>query len=249
LTLDEAGMTAFVITNALEGYRAELEARRRRDAEIKRKYGLRSLEQLIMEAEAKLIDYELRKSQGANIPEATVQREERRKQELEARKRELEETIQREVSLLPATPRILGVARVVPSVPPAEEAEWHPSAEIEARGMEVAMRYEREQGREPEDVSTENLGFDIRSTAPDGSVRYIEVKARAGTGAIVLTPNEWLMAHRLRGEYWLYIVEWAATDPKLYTIQDPASKLQPETVYEAVRYIVKDWKEAVSHDA
>jgi hypothetical protein len=170
-------------------------------------------------------------------------------QEVEARKRELEETIQREVSLLPATPRILGVARVVPSVPPAEEAEWHPSAEIEARGMEVAMRYEREQGREPEDVSTENLGFDIRSTAPDGSVRYIEVKARAGTGAIVLTPNEWLMAHRLRGEYWLYIVERAATDPKLYTIQDPASKLQPETVYEAVRYIVKDWKEAVSHDA
>jgi superfamily II DNA or RNA helicase len=249
LTLDEAGMTAFVITNALEGYRAELEARRRRDAEIKRKYGLRSLEQLIMEAEAKLIDYELRKSQGANIPEATVQREERRKQELEARKRELEETIQREVSLLPATPRILGVARVVPSVPPAEEAEWHPSAEIEARGMEVAMRYERGQGREPEDVSAENLGFDIRSTAPDGSVRYIEVKARAGTGAIVLTPNEWLMAQRLRGEYWLYIVERAATDPKLYTIQDPASKLQPETVYEAVRYIVKDWKEAVSHDA
>jgi hypothetical protein len=37
------------------------------------------------------------------------------------------------------------------------------------------------------------------------------MKARARTGAIVLTPNEWLMAQRLGGEYWLYVVEHAAT--------------------------------------
>jgi superfamily II DNA or RNA helicase len=247
--LDEAGMTAFVIENALECYRAELEARRRHDAEIKRKYGLRSLERLIMEAEAKLIDYELRKAQGVNIPEMTIQREERRKQELEARKRELEETIQHEVSLLPSAPRVLGVARVVPHVPTAEGAELRPSAEIEALGMEVAMRYEREQGRKPEDVSAENLGFDIRSTALDGAIRYIEVKARADTGAIVLTTNEWLMAQRLKDEYWLYIVERATTNPELYTIQDPAAKLRPEEVIETVRYVVKDWKEVASHEA
>lgn len=245
--LDEAKMTAFVIENALEHYRAELEARRRHDAEIKRKYGLRSLEQLIMEAEAKLIDYELRKAQGANIPEVTVQREERRKEELEARKKALEETIEREVSLLPATPRVLGVARVVPYAPEeGAEVGMHPSAEIEALGMEVAMRYEREQGRQPEDVSAENLGFDIRSTGSDGTVRYIEVKAHAATGAIVLTPNEWLMAQRLGKEYWLYVVEQAATNPQLYTIQDPAAKFEPEEVVETVRYVVKDWKEAAS---
>jgi len=46
----------------------------------------------------------------------------------------------------------------------------------------------------PEDVSLQNLGFDIRSRGPDGSYRYIEVKARAREGKIALTPNEWLMA-------------------------------------------------------
>jgi ABC-type histidine transport system ATPase subunit len=91
------------------------------------------------------------------------------------------------------------------------------------------------------------LGYDIRSTSPSGEVRYIEVKARATTGAIVLTPNEWLMAQRLGNEYWLYIVESAATQPQLCIIQNPATTLQPEEVVEVVRYMVKNWKE-VSHE-
>lgn len=38
----------------------------------------------------------------------------------------------------------------------------------------VALEYERAQGRSAEDVSSENLGYDLRSTAPDGAVRSIE---------------------------------------------------------------------------
>jgi hypothetical protein len=115
-------------------------------------------------------------------------------------------------------------------------------AEIEAIGMQAAMEYERKQERSPEDVSTQNLGYDIRSTSLSGEVRYIEVKARATTGAIVLTPNEWLMAQRLGNEYWLYIVENAKTKPRLHTIQNPAAKLQPEEITGTVRYVIKDWK-------
>jgi len=106
-------------------------------------------------------------------------------------------------------------------------------AEMEAIGMQVAMQYEREHGREPKDVSSENLGYDIRSTTPSGQVRYIEVKARATTGAIVLTLNEWLMAQRLGDEDWLYIVEHPATQPRLRIIQNPAAKLRPEEVVES----------------
>ncbi len=114
------------------------------------------------------------------------------------------------------------------------------------------MNYEREQGRSPEDVSAQSLGYDLRSTAPSPlqgegwgeGVRYIEVKARATTGAIVLTPNEWLMAQRLGEEYWLYIVENAATERRLRLIQNPAAKLKPEEVVEIVRYVVKNWQEA-----
>lgn len=135
--------------------------------------------------------------------------------------------------------RVLAVVRVVPEAPAGEMAG---SEEIERIGMEVALNYEREQGREPEDVSAQALGYDIRSVDPAGRYRYIEVKARTGTGPIALTPNEWLMANRLGDEYWLYVVENAASSPALYTLQNPATHLKPEEIVEIVRYVVKDWR-------
>lgn len=53
--------------------------------------------------------------------------------------------------------------------------------EVEAVGMREAMRHEREQGWQPEDVSVENLGFDLRSTRTDADgafaeVRYVDVR-------------------------------------------------------------------------
>lgn len=110
----------------------------------------------------------------------------------------------------------------------------------------VVLECKRVQGRGAEGVSSENLGYDIRSTAPDGAVRSIEVKARARTGAITLIPNEWLMAKRLGGEYWLDVVELAATAAELSVVPDPAAKLHPDEVVEVVRYVVRGWKEAAA---
>jgi hypothetical protein len=50
------------------------------------------------------------------------------------------------------------------------------------------------------------------------------------------------MAHHLGEEYWLYVVENAATTPTLCTLQNPAAKLQPTEVLEIVRYVVKEWQ-------
>ena len=233
---------AYAVEHVLDPYCAELLRERERMAAIKRKYGLRSLEQMILESEAKLIEYDTRRAKGENLPGVELLNEQRRKEELEMRKRALEEEIRRETSLWPSTPKILGVARVFPQ--PAVDQSMRSDAEIEAIGMQVAMQYEREHGRSPEDVSAHNLGYDIRSTGPSGEVRYIEVKARATTGAIVLTPNEWLMAQRFGEEYWLYIVEHAASNPQLNTIQNPAAKLHAQQVVETVRYVVKNWREA-----
>jgi len=238
----ENDVIAYAVEHVLESYRSELLAERERDAAIKRKYGLRSLEQMILESEAKLIEYETRRAKGENLPEVEILNEQRRKEELVGRKQALEEEIRRETSLLPSAPKVLGVVRVFPQ--PAADQSMRSDAEIEAIGMQAAMEYERKQERSPEDVSTQNLGYDIRSTSPSGEVRYIEVKARATTGAIVLTPNEWLMAQRLGNEYWLYVVENAATQPRLRIIQNPAAKLQPEEVVEIVRYVIKNWQEA-----
>jgi superfamily II DNA or RNA helicase len=239
----EGPVLTFAVDAALEPYRRELLAERQREAAVKRKYGLRSLDQLLLESEAKLLDYATRRAKGEEVPEPTIQHEERVKEDLQAKKRRLEEALRLETTLAPAEPRLIGAARVVPAAADPALAE---TPDIEAIGMQVALAYERAQGRSPEDVSSANLGYDIRSTAPDGAVRYIEVKARARTGAIALTPNEWLMAQRLGGEYWLYVVEQAATAPELYVVQDPAAKLHPDKVVEVVRYVVRDWKEAAA---
>ena len=240
--VNEDAIIAFAVENVLRKYLDEIKRQREHDAEIKRKYGLKSLQELILRSEEKLTEYETKRAKGIEIPEARIQPERRKKEDFKRKKAELEKRIIAETNLLLSPPKILGVARVIPQ-PPVED-ELKEDLEIEKIGMQVAMSFEISQGRNPEDVSLQNLGFDIRSRASDGSYRYIEVKARAKEGKIALTPNEWLMANRLKDEYWLYVVVNVATKPELYTIQNPASKLKPSEEVEIVRYIVDkdDWK-------
>jgi len=239
LAPNEDSILAFAVERVLPAYLEELKRQREHDAEIKRKYGIRSLQQLILQSESKLIDYETRRAKGEVIPEVTIVNERRNKEELKRKMEQLKKQIELEINLLPSPPKILGVAAVLPKTP--VDDVLREDREMEEIGMRVAMEFELAQGRSPEDVSAQNLGFDIRSKAPDGSFRYIEVKARAREGKIALTPNEWLMARRLGNEYWLYIVVNPKM-PELYTIQDPAGKLKPEEEVEVVRYIIKDWK-------
>ena len=113
----------------------------------------------------------------------------------------------------------------------------HARKEIELIGMEHARRYEEERGCTVEDVSTENLGFDLRSTTPNGEVRCIEVKARAERALVVLTSNEWQTAERLKDSYFLYVVLNATTQPERYIIRNPTDKVAVDERYD-VRYQV-----------
>jgi hypothetical protein len=99
--------------------------------------------------------------------------------------------------------------------------------EVEAIAMGVALNYERAQRREPEDVSAESLGFDIRSRGANGP-RYIKVKGQAAAGSVALTRNEWIKAQRFGSDYWLYIVINCKSEPQLYVLQNPAAVLRPE---------------------
>ncbi|MFQ6095395.1 MAG: helicase-related protein [Candidatus Bathyarchaeia archaeon] len=231
---------SYVISDGLENYKDELLARRQRDAQIKKKYGIRSLESMILDSDAKISEYETRRMKGENIPEMTIQNERRRKEDLQRKKDRLQREIEAEVHLYPTEPRVIGAVRVIPG---KTHKEMVANEEIEKIGMRVAMEYERSQGREPADVHLENKGYDISSRDSEGNFRYIEVKARAREGAVALTPNEWLMAQRLKSEYWLYVITNAAAKAELYLIQDPASRLKPEEEVSIVRYIVKDWKD------
>jgi hypothetical protein len=225
----------------VENYKESLLKERQRQAEIKRKYGIKSLNNLIGELDNDLIKLYERKAKGEKVEIAIYNKEERKKH-YEKALEELKIEIERECALIISKPKLLGAVYVRPKV---KIPEMFPSEEIEKIGMEMAMEYERQQNRLPEDVSKESLGFDIRSTdQKTGEIRYIEVKARAGEGDVALTPNEWMMAKRFKDQYYLYVVANAVTNPTLYIIRNPAENLKPQEMVEVVRFIVpvEEWK-------
>jgi len=245
----------YVVSEFLIPYQSEMANRRERDAEIKERYGLQSLDYLIQESNQKLLDYDERQQRGEKM-DMPIVREQRNYHQLEQRSEELKREIRLEKNIAVEEPRIIGVAAVVlePEIAEGTEqvqlqpTEEHGAAmvrddEIEAIGMRVAGDYEEENGWEVSDVSQEKHGgFDLRSINynEDGkleAIRYIEVKARAQTGEIRLSTNEWKKARQLKDEYWLYIVTHAGTEnPKLERIQNPASKLQQEKDIYATGY-------------
>ncbi len=224
----------------LEAYQEELRAGRQREAEIKRRYGLESLRYLILDLDNDLVRLKERALNGEDVS-LVMRNKEQQKESYRQALSDLENRLEREQQLTLETPRFLAAVRVMPMFLPAEqaEAEMHRDAEIEQIGMDVTLRYEREHGRQPQDVAAENLGYDVRSFDPvSGATRYIEVKARAGSGRVALTQNEWFIAQRLGEDFYLYVVMNASSDhPNLYVVRNPAAHLQPEEQHQ-VRYLV-----------
>uniref|UniRef100_A0A7C4TXF9 DUF3883 domain-containing protein n=1 Tax=Caldisericum exile TaxID=693075 RepID=A0A7C4TXF9_9BACT len=222
----------------VEAYKQEIFKERKRQAEIKGKYGIKSLEYLIGELDADLAKLYEREANGEKVDIAIRNKEEKKRQYEETLKI-LQKEIEQEMSLTISMPKFLGAILVKPTA----SKEMICDEEVEKIGMEIVMEYEKNQGREPEDVSKENLGFDIRSKS-EKEIRYIEVKARKDEGQIVLTPNEWFKAKRFKEQYWLYVVANAVKNPVLYIINNPAENLNVQEKVEVVRFIVPltEWK-------
>ncbi len=228
---DESKVKQFVV-KAVQKYKEQIKQEREKEAEIKEKYGVRSLRILIGDLDAELTELYERQAKGEKV-DLPIRNKEERKRRYEEALKELKEEIEREKTLTFSMPELITVIRVVP-----QRNEMSEDEEVERIAMEIAMEYERSQGKEPEDVSKENLGFDIRSKGKDG-VRYIEVKGRAKEGDVALTPNEWFKAKRFKDQYYLYVVYNAVDNPKLVIIQNPVENLKPTEVVETVRFIVK----------
>jgi hypothetical protein len=106
-------------------------------------------------------------------------------------------------------------------------------------------------------VSRDGEHYDVRSEGPGGEKRFIEVKGRAQSGAIVLTGPEVDKLRQLGERAWLYVVTFCRGDlpapqseaarqagrPRLRIIQDPISSLNPEMLYRQIQYLVEegDW--------
>lgn len=105
--------------------------------------------------------------------------------------------------------------------------------DVELKAMQIAMDYELREGRSIQDVSSQNLGFDVLSNDSQGGVRRIEVKGLSGIGDVILTENELKAAKKYSGSYWLYVVEncLASDKTKLYALRDfSSSDVTPQTV-------------------
>ncbi|MCX7998020.1 MAG: helicase-related protein [Leptospiraceae bacterium] len=236
-SLKQKGLS--VVIQSLEKYKQEILQERKRQTAIKEKYGIQSLKYLIQNLDQELIELQIRKQKGEEV-DLAIRNKEEKKKDYEQALKDLQTLLEQEKNLSMNTPNLLGGIRVIPY----RNAETYSKSteeieEIERLGMEFVMKYEKQNGRNPEDVSQENLGYDIRSTDAQGNVRYIEVKSRAFEGDIQFTQNEWFKAIRFQNEYYLYVVFHLKTEPKLYTIQNPSENLKAEQKIELVRYLIK----------
>ena len=123
------------------------------------------------------------------------------------------------------------------ALPPSVDSDIERMDErVEAVAVRIAAQAEVDRGAEVQDVSTPEKaravglsdwpGFDLLSRYPDGEVRSIEVKGRAGRSAVRMELNEWKQACNLGERYWLYVVFGCATpEPQLYRVRDPFRNL------------------------
>jgi superfamily II DNA or RNA helicase len=239
-TVDVQDLRKTVLSHVVSGlndYMRKLQADRSTQAQIKQKYGVKSLDKLIVDLDGELIELYARRERRENV-DLAIRNKEDQKRKYERSKQELEDVISKEQNLTMSMPVFLGIVRVRPAAR-VEEAMQR-DEEIERLGMDIVMAHERQAGREPEDVSKQNLGFDVRSKDKAGNVRCIEVKARAGIGPVAMTQNEWFKAQRLANDYYLYVVWNVARDPntKPIVIQNPAQSLTVEQIVEVVRYVI-----------
>ncbi len=235
------------VTARLDPLFREAQERRRREAEIKRRWLESSYDALIAESNTKLFNYHRRQERGEDMRLA-IQQEEANLKKLIAEKEERLEALPRETQLSLLEPELEALALVVPLTSvSAREGDEEAKKAVERAGMEFVIRYEREQGRNPKDVSERKLGYDIESTGPEGK-RYIEVKAFATTGPLELTPHEWQIAQRFKDAYWLYVVENALSQPRLTTIRNPTSVLEVRPIWEITGFSIADWREQLAKE-
>lgn len=218
------------VISTLRNYQKELLEERTRQAEIKEKYGIESLQKLILDHDSDLLKLRGRKEKGEDVDLAIHNKEERQRQYMDSKKH-LKDLIQREKSLTINTPIFLGIIQVVS--PSVIQDEMREDAESEKVAMEIVMKYETEQGRVPTDVSKIiGPGYDIKSIDKKGNTRYIEVKGRNGEGAVALSKNEWFKSRHLAEDYYLYVVwntkDYPETNIRPRIIPDPANNLNPK---------------------
>lgn len=112
---------------------------------------------------------------------------------------------------------------------------------VETTAMDIAIEYEKSKYRTPADISSENLGYDIKSS-DSSETRFIEVKGKSDIGSIQLTENEWNKAKELENNYYLYVVYNCLGEPRLKRVRNPANKLSANNDYKTGKYSIDKYE-------
>ena len=226
--LDSArGAAMAQFTDMLEKFAGILTDDRNKEADLDKRYGLKSIDALIGKINSDIAQLLDKKRRGKKADLAIYNKRQERQRYRQSR-RDLRHRISTKTRLDADKISIVGIARV------------HPAAGAEASEARTALskikKLEAKLGRRPEVVSGQGYGFDIRSTAAgkgsggggggggDGveRYRYIQVKAVAeGARVVTFTPNEWFRARMLGRDCYLYLMDGS----RLRTVRDPAGSL------------------------
>lgn len=215
----DAYVRMFAETNYLQQLRTALRA----ESDTRVEDLVRGFDYRAGELAEKRSDLARRVRQGDHTITAELEEIKRQQTSLEAEKATTLIYAQRRADLLDITClERVAFAVVVPD--PSPEAKESYDQNIEAIAMRIARNYEIDRYHSRVfDVSSPHLarGYDLESHRANGDKVVIEVKGRAGRGAVHLTENEWPTAANVREKYWLYVVVDCATNPKLFRVCDP----------------------------
>jgi len=237
-----------------EEQRARVAQDRQTECAVRREYLETTFTDLILELQGKLNEAQRGQLFGDDDPEER-RKLERRIEQLKERKAQRLAELELMERLSANLPEVVTSALIVPepAAVPGDQAEAPPHGvpmrrddEVERIAMDVSMAYERARGWTPHDVSGDGEHYDVRSESPTGEIRFIEVKGRARSGAIVITGPEVDKLQQLGDRAFLYVVTHCKGEaPRLRIIQDPMSQLSPEVLYRQVQYIVDegDWQQ------
>lgn len=137
------------------------------------------------------------------------ERMEGRARELEARLDVRSESLAAEAQLAAKTPTVVGAALIIPAglVPGVPSGPPVDTTISERRAVDLVLAAEHALGRVPVEMPRNNPGFDVRSTAADGSTVFLEVKGRvAGAEDFFVTYNEVLFGKNAGAHHRLALV-------------------------------------------
>jgi hypothetical protein len=158
-------------------------------------------------------DLQLQADAG-KTPRMNPDRAASRADELQRRKQTRLAELDKEAQLASQPPVVVGAALVMPAHllhgdgstghrPPVIDTE-----EVERRAVDAVLRVEAAAGRHAKEMPHFNPGYDIRSTAQDGTITFIEVKGRvSGARTFVVTQNELRFAANIPEAYVLGMVD------------------------------------------